>query len=177
MSEQTWNETGNLKPDLSPPEKIVRDISEGLKDFTDGLVDFEIEKVNFFPDEVTHSTQFNNPFLSQLSNKPQTVKDPHPEFGYNPSEGTNVTFRFRYILKVVNKPSVKAEIFKFKYPVDFYPVIFFIGKHDFNTLKKYINEGENLQVEKEDKFKKVCLAIFRSDEFARIVRRLSAIGT
>ncbi|MTI89035.1 MAG: hypothetical protein FH748_13845 [Balneolaceae bacterium] len=181
MSEQIWEKADNLKPDLTPPDKIIEELSSGLIDATDGLVNFEIEKVNFFPEEVTYSVEIKDPFLtsamSQFGGSKKT-KNPHPEFGYDTSEGKNIAFRYRYILKVVEKPSVKAEIFKFKYPVDFYPVRFFIEKNNFNTLKEFIDEeDDNLQVENEESFRKVCLAIFQSEEFARIVRRLSAIGT
>lgn len=177
MSEKTWQGINNLKPDLQPPNKILNQLSDGLHDATGGLVDYEIDKVNFFPEEVTYTTKTQDPFssLSQFGTK--KVKNPHPEFGYDTSEGKNVEFRFRYILKVADQPSIKAEIFKFKYPVTFYPVKYFTPKSNFEDLEEFYDKDDNLIAENEDLFKKICLIIFQSDEFTRLIKRFSAMGT
>ncbi len=176
MSEVIWKTIDDLKPDLQPPNKVLENLSEGLYDATSGLVDFKIEEVKYFPEEVTYSVKAANPAFSALQGLgSKTVKDPHPDFGYDTSEGRNVAFRYRYILIVADQPSIKAEIFKFKFPVAFYPVKFFIDKDNFRDLEEYY-EDEELTTPNEELFKEICLKIFQSQEFVRIIKRFSAIG-
>ena len=56
-----------------------------------------------------------------------------------------------------------------------YQVKYFIGKDNFNNLEEYF-EDEELTAPNEDLFKEICLKIFQSEEFVRIVKRFSAIG-
>lgn len=169
MSEDIWKNLKDVEPDLEPPNKILNHISEGLEQATDGKINFEIEKVNYFPEEVSYGQSIGISFESH--------KDPHPPFGYDTSEGTDLNFRFRYLLYVSDEPSIKAEIFKFRYPLEFYPVRFFIRKGNFPSLDSFYDDDEILRGESESKFIDICQKIFSSNEFKKIIKRLAALGT
>jgi hypothetical protein len=169
MSKDIWSNLKNVEPDLEPPNKILNHISDGLDQATGGKINFEIEKVNYFPEEVSYGQPFGLAFESR--------KNPHPPFGYDTSEGTDLNFRFRYLLYVTDEPSIKAEIFKFRYPLEFYPVRFFIRKGNFSSLDTFFDDDDILRGENESKFFEICQKIFSSNEFNRIIKRLAALGT
>lgn len=163
-----WKSIEGIKPDLAPPDKVLHELSAGLKEATNQLIDYKIEKVNFFPEEVKYS-------IGEFENDWRDRKEPHPDFGYDTNESSDLKFRFRYLLIVKNNPSIRAEIFKFRFPLNFYPVTFFIPKGHFQELEIYY-KGKQILANCENNFNDICINIFQSDDFSNIIKRLSALG-
>lgn len=163
-----WKSINGIEPDLMPPDKVLHKLSAGLNEATNQLIDYKIEKVNFFPEEVEYS-------IGEFESDWGGSRNPHPEFGYDTNESTELKFRYRYLLLVKNNPSIKAEIFKFRYPLNFYPVTFFIPKGRFGDLEMYF-KGKQILANCESNFNDICTSIFQSDDFSNIIKRLSALG-
>ena len=102
--------------------------------------------------------------------------NPHPDFGYNPQDEKNKEFfRYRLLLYPASNYEIKYELFKFKYPILFYPVTLYIDKKSFNLLEKDIPEKGNLQAENKKILEDYMAKIIQSESTIELISRLMAL--
>lgn len=173
-----WEEVGKIEPDLVSPSDIIKELFKPLREVTKDKVDFKIQKVNFFPEEVTYTT-------ARLSLTPIAVatasifdepkKLPHPEFGYDPEiSKAKESFRYRLLLFPKKDIDFEVELLKYKFPLDFYPVKFFVEKSDFPELANYTTSS-GLIVGNEADLRNVIGMIIKSNSTLNLIRRLMAL--
>jgi len=68
----------------------------------------------------------------------------------------------------------QLELFKFKFPLSFYPVTFFIDKNDFPELTDRI-ASFGLDANDETELNDIVATIIKSDSTLRLLRRLMAL--
>lgn len=176
-----WDEIGNIDLDLSSPKYVIEEMFSPIAQRTNGKVNFKVQWVNYFPEEVTYKV--TNPDYSQLSviNNVAPLKlfdgivNPHPEFGYDPDDATTKQyFRCRLLLLPQRHTDVEVELFKFKFPLDFYPVRFYIEKSDFPELSNMVT-SLGLAATNEAELKDIVNAIIKSDSTLKLIRRIMAL--
>lgn len=173
MESNPW-ESISRKPDIIiPPVKVVEKIFSGLSDYSSKRVGFKLNKVNFFPEEVT----FTSP-TGKLAFDPSWIPKvkPHPDFGYNPKEEKSKEFfRYRLLLYPKFRSEIKYELFKFKHPILFYPVTLYIERKSFNLLEEHIPEKGNLEAENITVLEDYITKIIRSESTIELISRLMAL--
>jgi len=173
MESDAWNGISPRTESMIAPHQVLEDMFSGLEGASSGKVGFELNKVNFFPEEVT----FSHPALTAVAFDDWRPKsDPHPDFGYNPQEAANAAFfRYRLLLYPVSRPDFRYELFKFKYPILFYPVVLYVEKKSFNLLEKDIPEKGHLEAENAPALKDYITKIIRSESTIELISRLMVL--
>jgi len=172
-----WTEIGTITPDLASPHSVIREMVKGIKEVTDNKVDFRLQKVDFFPEEVRYTTirgMLTTPLnTSTLFDEKKEIS--HPEFGYDPrASKVKESIRYRFLLFQTKDTSFEVELFKFKYPLSFYPVTFFIEKSDFPELADQVTPS-GLDANNEAELQYIVSAIIRSDSTLKLIRRIMAL--
>ena len=171
MEPDPWKDIKPKTESLIPPEKVIEKLFSGLGKYSSDKVGFQLNKVDFFPEEVTYSS--DNPVNLFWSGK---TKNPHPDFGYNPQFEKNLEyFRYRLLLFPASRYEIKYELFKFKYPILFYPVTLYIDKKSFNLLDEHIPEKFNLEAENVTVLEDYIKLIIRSESTNELISRLKAL--
>ncbi|TGK79301.1 hypothetical protein EHQ23_16965 [Leptospira bourretii] len=164
----TWKKLQE-KSKIKNPIEIVEDIFQPLEEASSKLVKYEIQKVNFFPEEVTY-TQEN--LSNSISLMLRSTKNPHPEFGYDPQSNLTKEFvRFRLLLIPMKNKNVTFELFKVKFPILFYPLNIYCDVHTFPEIKTEFVDGKLLANSEADYIKKIGL-ILNSETTVNIIQRL-----
>ncbi|MCW7503545.1 hypothetical protein [Leptospira paudalimensis] len=137
--ENVWkdiNKTGKIKN----PIEIVDEIFLPLPKETNDIVIYEIQKVNFFPEEVRFTDSFNSQ-LGMATAAFLPKKEPHPEFGYDPTDvSSSGNIRFRLLLRTSKAENISVELFKVRFPILFYPLRIFCDRHTFPMMEKYFDK-------------------------------------
>ncbi len=171
-----WDEIGKITPDLKSPHDLISELFEPIMQYTDNRVGYKLQKVNYFPEEVSVSviqTIKIPEFVSAFDQMKSTVD--HPEYGYDPGKTiNNEEIRYRLLLYPYNKENYEFEIFKFKFPVLFYPVIVYISKDDIPELKVF-GEKEYIIAEEENILVEIVNTIIKSKSTIRLLRRIMVI--
>ena len=172
-----WKEMGNIKPDLVSPHDIISEMFKGIKEVTSNKVDFRLQKVDFFPEEVNYTTArgiLSAPLnTSLLFDERKEIS--HPEFGYDPKASkAKQNIRYRFLLFPTKDTSFEVELFKFKYSLSFYPVIFFIEKSDFPELADQVTSS-GLSANNEAELQQIAKTIITSNSTLKLVRRIMAL--
>lgn len=173
-----WEEIGNIEPDLMSPSDVIKGLFKPLREVTKDKVDFRLQKVNFFPEEVRYTTPRDS--LSLIRVTPTSIFDepkklPHPEFGYDPEIAkAKESFRYRLLLFPKNNSDFEVELLKYKFPLDFYPIKFFVERSDFPELADYITSS-GLTVGNEADLRNVIAMIIKSNSTLNLIKRLMAL--
>jgi hypothetical protein len=171
-----WEEVGVIEPELKSPSELVRELFQPLPEITNSKVAFKIQKVNFFPEEVVYSTVATE--LSQLYASTSFAEKkvlPHPEFGYNPeSAKAKESFRFRFLLIPSKVKDFQVELFKFKFPITFYPVQFYIEQTDFPELSSLV-QNNGIVASNQDELIYVVGMVIKSQATLNLIKRLMAL--
>ena len=137
-----WNELEEFKQELKSPKEVIEEMYNGVVSYTKELIDFKLEKVNYFPEEVKYTkSSFNVTLGASLIDELTPKAEPHPDYGYNPeSSKNNELLRYRLLIFPDNYSNFEYELLKFKFPLNFYPVIFYIDKTDFTDLADFFHD-------------------------------------
>ena len=157
-------------------------ILQNKKEYSNEKVIYKLQEVNFFPEEVTKYSPFivfNEAIkgLKEAAIDPQ-IEKPHPDFGYDPYKTIEKQyFRYRLLLFPIVNENIEYELFKFKFPLLFYPIQFFIDKESFSELSALIenNEDKPIMANNEEELYTILSAIIKSESTLRLIRRLMAI--
>lgn len=172
MASNPWEDISRKTENVISPEKVIEEMFSGLENFSSSKVGYELHKVGFFPEEVTYSPSYSTLGLSDLGGK----VDPHPDFGYNPQEAKGEQyFRYRVLLFSVSRYEFKYELFKFKYPIFFYPVTLYVEKKSFNLLEEHIPDKGDLEAEDATVLEDYVAKIIKSDATIELISRLMAL--
>ncbi len=173
MESNPWKDISPKAGNIIPPAKVIADMFSGLSKCSSEKVNFELDEVGFFPEEVTFTIP-SGTFVTDPSFG--SKMDPHPDFGYNPQEAkSEQCFRYRLLLYPVSRYKLKYELFKFKYPILFYPVTLYVGMKNFNLLDEDIPEKGNLEAENINVLEDYITKIIRSDSTIELISRLMAL--
>ncbi len=173
MGSNPWESISRKPETIIPPDKVIEKIFSGLSDFSSQKVGFKLDKVNFFPEEVTFPSSFETIAFGR-SLEPKV--DPHPDFGYNPKEAKSEEFfRYRLLLYPASRYKPQYELFKFKYPILFYPVTLYVEKKSFNLLEKHIPEKGYLVAENINVLEDYITKIIQSESTIELISRLMAL--
>lgn len=173
MESNPWKDISRKTENIIPPAKVIEKLFSGLSDFSSQKVGFKLNKVDFFPEEVTFPPSFETIAFGR-SLEPKV--DPHPDFGYNPQEEKSEEFfRYRLLLFPTSSYTIKYELFKFKYPILFYPVTLYVEKKSFNLLEKNIPEKGNLEAENINVLEDYITKIIRSESTIELISSLMAL--
>lgn len=172
----------NITQNITKPDIIIQNLFEPVNSLTNGKIKHKIEKVNFFPEEVTYSLpelMGDSVFLASMAGTLRSKKNPHPEFGYDPDKARQQIFiRYRSIL-FIDEPKTyyEYEIFKFKYSTIFYPMTFFLNKGDYNLVDQYFDDKNktSITINSEKEVNTVCAAIIQSDNFTNLLTHMIAL--
>ncbi|PJZ75294.1 hypothetical protein [Leptospira neocaledonica] len=155
---------------IKTPLEIVDNLFKTLPGDVDNLVSYSIQKVNYFPEEVTYTT--SSPITSIAMNSFVARKDPHPEFGYDPNASASKEhIRFRLLLFPTSNEEITIELFKVKFPILFYPLQIFCDEHTFPEMKKYFDNNKLIATNEKD-FTNKILQIVSSETTFSIIQRL-----
>ncbi len=179
--ENPWDDVGDLQPEMENPVKIVKDLFTPIYEKTNEKVIYKLDQVYFFPEEVKSlgaginaATAAKNALLDNIIEKKL-----HPDFGYDPNKTKERQyFRYRLLLSPVTNETIEFELFKFKFPLLFYPVQFFLDKESFAGLKNVVYEKSNNQIveaDNEQKLQNIIATIIRSDSTIKLIKRLMAL--
>ena len=103
--------------------------------------------------------------------------NPHPDFGYNPQETkSDELFRYRLLLYPVSRIKLNYELFKFKYPILFYPVTLYVEKKSFNKLEKNIPETGWLEAENMSVLSDYITKIIQSESTIELISKLMVLS-
>jgi len=157
------------KGKIKTPIEIVEEIFKPLPNETDNLVGYKIQIVNFFPEEVTYSSDY---FPTTTFIPFQSKKNPHPEFGYDPqSSASKEKIRFRLLLQPKKNKEISVELFKIKFPILFYPLQIFCDEHTYPEIKNFFENGK-LIVRTESELIEKIRFIATSETTFNIIQRL-----
>ncbi len=121
--ENPWNDIADLKPDVENPINIVKNLFSPIYEKTNEKVIYKLQEVYFFPEEVKRYTPLTEADKEMLD---QIEEIPHPDFGYDPYKTKEKQyFRYRLLLSPIVNDNIEYELFKFKFPLLFYPIKIF----------------------------------------------------
>ncbi|EKJ88699.1 hypothetical protein CLV96_0003 [Leptospira meyeri] len=164
--ENIWTKV--KKERLNNPIDIVNDIFKPLPSATDNLVGYSIQKVNFFPEEVSYEPEY---ITHEVIPFRRTIK-PHPEFGYDPdSKMSKEQIRFRVLVHPKKNKDISVELFKVKFPILFFPLQIFCDQHSYPNVKSFFKDGKLFASDEKDFINKIML-IASSDTTLNIIQRL-----
>lgn len=171
-----WDDIGKIEPDLANPRDIIERIFNPISNYTDDRVGYELQEVGYFPEEVEYEPEGTSAYSIILSGLTlaQKVK-PHPEYGYDPSKDRNEKeIRYRLLLKSSNRNQYLFELFKFKYPIHFYPVTLYISVIEFPEMKEFIKNGSIIATD-EKTLNDIIGIILKSSSTQRLIKRIMVI--
>jgi len=175
MESNPWQGISPRTESVVPPDKVIEAMFSGLHAFSSEKVGVQLNKVNFFPEEVTVYDPMMEVLQFSLGSSRAKV-NPHPDFGYNPQDAASAaSFRYRLLLYPVSRPDFKYELFKFKYPILFYPVVLYVEKRSFNLLEQDIPEKGDLEAENATALKDYITKIIRSESTIELITRLMVL--
>lgn len=177
-----WDDIADLKPEVENPINIVKNLFSPIYEKTGEKVIYKLQEVNFFPEEViTYEPvpEMIRKVAKDLSeNDLLKTEKAFPDFGYDPYKSKEKQyFRYRLLLSPIANGNIEYELFKFKFPLLFYPVQFFIEKDSFGELSGLTddkNENFILANNKEELYT-VISTIIKSESTLRLIRRLMVI--
>lgn len=173
MKSNPWEDISPKHKDINLPVEVIRKAFSGLNEFSLEKIGFDLDKVNFFPEEVTFDSPMGA-FVIEPSWVPKV--NPHPDFGYNPQdEKSREFFRYRLLLYPTSDYEIKYELFKFKYPILFYPVTLYVDSKSFNLLEKHIPEKGNLEAKNSTVLEDYITKIIRSESTIELISSLMAL--
>jgi len=82
------------------------------------------------------------------------------------------------LLAPVTNENIEFELFKFKFPLLFYPVQFFLDKDSFAGLKDFIHDNDENQLvvaNNEQELQNIIATIIRSGSTIKLIKRLMAL--
>lgn len=175
MESNPWQGISPKTESVIPPDKVIEEMFSGLSAFSSEKVGVQLNKVNFFPEEVSvYDPMMEVIQFSLGSSRPKVI--PHPDFGYNPQEAKSEEFfRYRLLLCPVSRYDVKYELFKFKYPILFYPVTLYVEKKAFDLLEKDIPENGDLEAQDRTILEDYVTKIIRSESTIELITRLMVL--
>lgn len=142
-----WDDIKDLKPDLKNPKEIVDEMFSPIYPKTGEKVIYKLINSGVpFPEEVVEKN---------ISQK---------------------ILRYTLLLFPTSDPNIHYELFKFKYPLFFYPVQFFIDINSFRELEGFVHEDFNqvVALNEQDLFD-VISTIIKSETTIKLIRRLMAL--
>jgi hypothetical protein len=171
-----WDDIGKVEPDLENPRDIIKSIFDPIGKYTDDRVGYDLQEVGYFPEEVVYEPEGTSAYSIILSGLALTQKEkPHPEYGYDPSKDKNEKeIRYRLLLKSNNGKIFNFELFKFKYPIQFYPVTIYISSIEFPEMKDYIKSGSIIAID-EISLNDIIGIILKSASTQRLIKRIMVI--
>lgn len=176
MESNPWKDINHGTNEIIPVDKVVKEMFSGLEDYSSGKVGFALEKVDFFPEEVTYTSPSFLASATAFGSEMVSKKDPHPDFGYNPhEEWSGNFFRYRLLLLPISQYEYRYELFKFKYPILFYPVTLYVEKKNFNLLEKHIPNKGYLKAENITVLKDYITKIIQSESTIELISRLKVL--
>ncbi|MCI5219222.1 MAG: hypothetical protein D3914_08535 [Candidatus Electrothrix sp. LOE2] len=166
--ENPWDDIADLQPEVENPINIVKTLFSPLYEKTQEKVIYKLEQVYFFPEEVKRSL----PILLAFE-----MPEPSPDFGYDPEEAKKRQyFRYRLLLSPTANGTVEYELFKFKFPLFFYPVQFFIDHIIFKGLSGFVDEkSEFVMANNEQELYTIISTIIRAESTIKLIKRLMAL--
>ncbi len=168
--ENPWDDIAELKPEMENPINIVKALFSPLYEKTQEKVIYKLEQVYFFPEEVKmyniHGAAFH-----------AVREKSHPDFGYDPNKTKERQyFRYRLLLSPTANGTVEYELFKFKFPLFFYPVQFFIDHSSFKGISDFVNEKSKfVMANNEQKLQNIIAIIIRAESTIKLIKRLMAL--
>jgi len=178
-----WDDIADLKPEVENPINIVKNLFSPIYEKTGEKVIYKLQEVNFFPEEVR--TYGPVPGMIQKvaeelsENDPLAIEKACPDFGYDPYKSREKQyFRYRLLLSPIRNSNIEYELFKFKFPLLFYPVQFFIEKDSFGELSGLTDDKNGHRFTLANDKEELCTVIstiIKSESTLRLIRRLMVI--
>ncbi len=175
--ENPWKDIADLKPEVENPINIVKNLFSPIYEKTREKVIYKLQEVYFFPEEVATYSPLTEAFKG-ITEIGQIKEKPHPDFGYDPYKTKEKQyFRYRLLLSPIINDNIEYELFKFKFPLLFYPIQFFIDKDSFTGLNSLIDDNRNkfISANDEKELYTIISTIIKSESTLRLIKRLMAI--
>lgn len=176
------------RPEVDANEYFQLFFSKALGKYKDKFK-LLFNEVEFFPEEwsSSNSTSFSIPnstlsvesyngYLNSVLSK-DTIEVDKPKLGYDPNDTIDKKIiRYRFLLTLRNKNSVKYEIFKLKYEFNLYPICVYISDGSYELIGEKYDCKKPIKINNKDDFYQLLDNMVYSDSFKNIIRSLLAFA-